>query len=99
MQLATETEADQFNINVIRSNGWGELKLGFKYDDRESDGGGAALSIVNNGILPIPVEAWFDQPWPTDFKNTIGGYSANNLSFAELWKPMERDAHRSLMMN
>lgn len=73
-----ETEADQFNINVIRSNGWGELKLGFKYDDRESDGGGAALSIVNNGILPIPVEAWFDQPWPTDFKNTIGGYSANN---------------------
>ncbi len=37
-----ETETDQFKIDLSRSNKWGVLKFGAKYDSRDGSGGGTA---------------------------------------------------------
>ena len=77
-----DTDTDQFKVDFTRANQWGELKMGFKYDDRDAEGGGAPLAIV---VLPFAYGvggidyASFDQgPWHTDFNNTVGGFYADN---------------------
>lgn len=73
-----ETDSNQFKFDATRSNRWGELRFGFKHDDRESEGGGAPLTIAVAGLFNLPVEPYFDGAWETDFNNTIGGYYAPN---------------------
>ena len=74
-----ETETDQFKIDLSRTNQWGELKMGFKYDDRSAAGGGAPLSIL---VFPYDLGVdvtQFDQgPWETDFNNTVGAFYSDN---------------------
>ncbi|HCC45623.1 MAG TPA: hypothetical protein DEQ32_14555 [Gammaproteobacteria bacterium] len=74
-----ETETDQFKIDLSRPNQWGELKMGFKYDDRSAVGGGAPLTIL---VFPYDLGVdvtQFDQgPWETDFNNTVGAFYSDN---------------------
>ena len=77
-----ETDAQQFNLHVNRSNRWGELKFGLKHDDRDATGGGAPLSVIITGF-GIPVEPFYVGPWDTEFNNTIGGYHADNAAIRD----------------
>ncbi len=77
------TETDQFKIDLSRANRWGELKMGFKYDSRDADGGGAPLATVVKpwpGVNITPAEGG---AWDTDFDNTVGGYYADNAAIRE----------------
>ena len=43
------TETDQIKADFSRENTRGQLKFGFKYDDREATGGGATLATIAKG--------------------------------------------------
>jgi len=80
---ALETETDQFQVDFVRANDWGELKLGFKYDNRDAEGGGAPLATVVNGLVTVPYQPEAAPRWDTDLNNSIGGYYADNRAIYE----------------
>ncbi len=75
-----ETDTDQFKINATRSNKWGVMKVGFKYDARDAEGGGAPLETIASGphITQDQVALATEGLWDTDFTNTARATYASN---------------------
>ena len=85
-----ETETDQFKIDLSRSNKWGVMKFGAKYDTRDAEGGGAPLSIFITGMFTIDFQPETIKPWHTDMNNTVGGYYADNSA---IWEALQESGY------
>ena len=74
------TETDQIKVDLSRENSRGQLKFGFKYDDREATGGGATLATVIDDPYPTEcvVNDYAQDLWHTDMDNSVGGYYTDN---------------------
>ena len=85
-----ETDTDQFKIDASRSNKWGVIKAGFKYDARDAEGGGAPLQTIASGphITQGQVALAQQGLWDTDFSNTI---NANYVSNKAIYDQMVAD--------
>ena len=85
-----DTDTDQFKFNASRSNKWGVIKVGFKYDARDADGGGAPLQTIASGphITQGQVALAQQGLWDTDFSNTV---NANYVSNKAIYDQMLAD--------
>ena len=74
------TETNQIKVDLSRENSRGQLKFGFKYDDREASGGGATLATVIDDPYPTEcvVNDYAQDLWHTDMDNSVGGYYTDN---------------------
>ena len=82
-----ETETDQFKINATRSNKWGVMKVGFKYDARDAEGGGAPLQTIASGPHITQDQIALAQLglWDTDFSNTPrANYVSNKAIYDQM---------------
>ena len=74
------TETNQIKVDLSRENSRGQLKFGFKYDDREASGGGATLATIIDDPYPTEcvVNDYAQDLWHTDMDNSVGGYYTDN---------------------
>ena len=74
-----DTETDQWKVDLSRMNDLGEVKFGFKYDDREATGGGAPIAVRFGG-MPIECCEQFntEKPFITGMNNTVGATYSDN---------------------
>ena len=74
------TETNQIKVDLSRENSRGQLKFGFKYDDREASGGGATLATIIDDPYPTEcvVNDYAQGLWHTDMDNSVGGYYTDN---------------------
>jgi TonB-dependent receptor len=77
---ALDIDTDQFKFDASRSNKWGVIKVGFKYDARDAEGGGAPLQTIASGPHVTQDEIALAQLglWDTDFSNTINANYVDN---------------------
>ncbi len=83
-----DIDNDQFKFDASKSNQWGELKLGFKYDSRDANGGGTPLETQGGGLsLSVEeVRGAAQGPWNTQFNNDAGVFYADNRGLGELMR-------------
>ena len=83
-QAALQTDTDQFKVDMVRFNDLGELKVGFKYDSRDGEGGGLGLWVGSGrGTFNLAgALAAYDYPdrlfIEDDLNNSVGAYYVNN---------------------
>ena len=78
------TETDQIKADFSRENTRGQLKFGFKYDDREATGGGATLATIAKGYPEeCDAMAYVKGPWHTSMDNSVGGFYTDNPGLRE----------------
>ncbi len=77
---ALDIDTGQFKFDASRSNRWGLIKVGFKYDDRDAEGGGAPLQTIASGphITQRQIALARTGPWHTDLANTIDATYVDN---------------------
>ncbi|MFT7306152.1 MAG: TonB-dependent receptor [Candidatus Azotimanducaceae bacterium] len=84
---ALDIDTDQFKFDASRANKWGLIKVGFKYDARDAEGGGAPLQTIASGphITQDQIALARTGPWDTDLANTIGAtYVDNKAIFGQM---------------
>jgi len=87
---ALDIDTDQFKFDAKRANKWGMIKVGFKYDARDAEGGGAPLQTIASGphITQEQIALARTGLWDTDFSNTINATYVDN---AEIYNQMVAD--------
>jgi len=77
---ALDIDTDQFKFDASRANKWGVIKVGFKYDARDAEGGGAPLQTIASGphITQDQIALARRGLWNTDFSNTIDATYVDN---------------------
>ena len=87
---ALDIDTDQFKFDANRANKWGMIKVGFKYDARDAEGGGAPLQTIASGphITQEQIALARTGLWDTDFSNTINATYVDNK---EIYNQMVAD--------
>ena len=87
---ALDIDTDQFKFDASRANKWGVIKVGFKYDARDAEGGGAPLQTIASGphITQDQIALARTGLWNTDFSNTIDATYVDNK---EIYNQMVAD--------